>query len=283
MPPSRSPRLIPLALVLVCGCTGTDNAPGVAGTCFDYQGASYGPCRVFRGRLKLPPADQLHTGQGSFQLAAVGFVSTGAPPAGADGSAASATDGAVADASPTPPAASATPRLFFGPVFAYDAGAGQRPDTPFSIVVPCAQSVNVVLQVPRTSGGGAPGLWVAALRFATDDGGATLTTLVPRQPADLCGGKTNSHDLGQVTLTLKSEGLLASGEITLGKDNSKNPLELLDSDGDGVVDFADTDDDDDGQPDISDPDTQGDAVADAAQSLSALPDQDTDGIPDLFE
>jgi len=279
-------RLTPLVLAVLCGCTGTDNAPGVAGTCFDYQGNSYGPCRVFRGRLKLPPADQLHTGQGSFQLAAVGFVSTDAPPAAADGSAASATDGSVAAADAagtTPPTAAATPRLFFGPVFAYDAGAGQRPDTPFSIVVPCAQSVNLVLQVPRTSGGDAPGFWVAAMRFATDDGGSTLTTLVPRQAADLCGSKTNALDLGQVTLTLRSEGLLGSGEITLGKDNSKNPLELLDSDGDGAADLADTDDDDDGQPDIGDPDAQGDAVADTAQTLSALPDQDADGIPDLFE
>jgi len=215
----------------------------------------------------------------------------GGAPAGADGSSTTALSdgGSTPDTGLAPDARAALPptdrtqlHVFFGPVFAHDEGAGQRPDIPFSIVVPCALSVNLVLQAPRSSSSGAAGPWVAALSFPDEEGGAT-TTLIPHQADDVCGGSTSLIDLGEVTLTLATEKVLSTGVITLGKDNSKNPLSLLDTDGDGTDDLADADDDDDGQIDAGDVDSDGDGIIDDAELLTALPDDDKNGVPDLFQ
>jgi len=192
--------------------------------------------------------------------------------------------GVTADSAPkASPTDRAAPRFFYGSPFAHEEGAGQRPDVPFAIVVPCELTLSLVLQVPRESAAGVPGLLVAAMQFPDEDGGSTLTTLVPRQARDACGAKTNQHDLEKVLLELQTPGVLTSGRITLGRDSGRNPLSLLDTDIDGADNLADTDDDDDGDPDLTDGDVDGDGILDTAQTLSALPDEDRDGVPDIFE
>lgn len=282
----RASPILLLPALLIAACTGSSGEPGV-GPCHDADGDRFDLCRVFRGRLKLPPPKQMHLTTMGLQLAAVAFEPTGGAPAptpkpdgGASGDGAAGMPDSAAAIQPTD---KTRMRLFFGPVVAHDEGAGQRPDVPFSVVVPCGMSVNLVLQVPRSSSSGSPGLWVTALAFAAEDGAAVTATLVPKQPDDLCGSKTNSLDMGDVQLTLAIAGVLASGSITLGKDNSRNPLSLLDTDGDGTDNLADLDDDDDGQSDIGDLDADGDGVLDSAESLTALPDQDSNGVPDLFQ
>jgi hypothetical protein len=298
-------RTLLLLAAALAGCTGSGGNAGVADTCFDARGTKYSPCRVFRGRLQLPQAAQLHSFSRYFQIAAVGFVAdknAPPPPPAADGAVATsamAGDGGAADTGATPDAGTAdsapdtgpgaqptdraAPRFFYGSPFAHEAGAGQRPDVPFAIVVPCEMTLNLVLQVPRGSAAGTPGLMVAAMQFPDEDGGSALTTLVPRQAKDACGAKTNQHDLEKVVLELETPGVLSTGRITLGKDTSKNPLSLVDTDIDGTDNLADTDDDDDGNPDLTDGDVDGDGVLDKVQTLSALPDEDKDGVPDAFE
>jgi hypothetical protein len=273
-------------LVALCsfGCTGADGEPGVTDTCHDSTGKAYGPCRVFTGRLQLPlPRDLVLPAKG-LQLAAVGFEPA-APSAGAATDGGPATDGgttATDGTTPGKPTDRATPRLFFGPVVAQEAGGGQQATIPLSLVVPCALSLNLLLQVPGSSEGSVPGLLVAAVSFPSGSDG-NAATLVPRQPDDLCGSKTNNLDLGRVVLELQAKGALSSGTIILGKGNARNPLSLVDTDGDGTDDLQDTDDDDDGTIDPADDDAEGDGIQDAAESLGALPDQNEDGVPDLFQ
>lgn len=258
-----------------CSGAGEPGAP-VAETCFDAQGRSYSPCRVFKGRLQLPHPARLRTEVGPFQVGALAFEAKGGagkPDAGAAG------DGGAGATKPTSKVAW---RFFAGEPFAHDAGVGERSSVPFSVTVPCGLSVNLLLQLPR-DGGEQPGTQVAQMAFAASGSGSSTTTLVPYQPASMCGAKTAVNDLETVVLTLAQAQVVTSGSITLGKKSSKNPLALLDTDGDATADLSDADDDDDGTADAADTDGDGDGIVDTAQTFSALPDRDKDGTPDLFE
>jgi hypothetical protein len=249
--------------LLVSACMGTGDQSGLPQTCLDNEGRPFTPCRVFRGRLQLPLSNRLLQQQKPFQIAAVAFEAGGS----------SSGDAGVG--------ATVTPRLFFGQIFSYTAGAGQRADYPFALVVPCRLSVNLLVQVPTAGTSNLPGALVAPMAFEGIDG--ARTTLIPPQLGDLCGGTANSIDLEQVVLQVPPSSDITASSITLGTGKSRNPLDILDTDGDGQVDAADADDDDDGLADVSDDDANGDGIADALQLLSSLPDADNNGRPDLFE
>ncbi|MCK5800396.1 MAG: thrombospondin type 3 repeat-containing protein, partial [Deltaproteobacteria bacterium] len=252
-----------LALVLVgaSACLGNGDTSGVPSTCVDSQGRPYAPCRVFCGRLKLPQASRLALQQKPFQIAAVAFE-------------------AAAKAG-TKPAATPVPRFFFGEAFAYTAGAGQRVAYPFSVIVPCRLAVNLLVQVPTAGTANLPGTLVAPITFLGTEG--TKSTLIPPQLGDLCGGVADTIDLEEVVLEVPASAILTGSTITLGTGKSRNPLDILDTDGDGQVDSADADDDDDGIADITDDDANGSGIVDSQEDLKALPDQDGDGRPDRFQ
>ncbi|MFZ5788727.1 MAG: hypothetical protein ACOY3Y_19995 [Acidobacteriota bacterium] len=270
-----------LALVLT-GCLGAGDTTGVPAQCpgiLDGEATDYSPCRAFHGRLQLPTAKELaQLPDAPLQILALGFV----PKAGgqADAAPPPSTDGGISTPPPSAsaPTAEVTPRFFYGAPFAALEGAGYRPTIPFAVVVPCGISVNLMLQQLRASGDKLPGIQVAQLSFARSESATAQTTLIPRQPADACGGKAGIHDLGVVVLTLAKRGVLSSGAIVLGKGGSKNPLELV------------------GPPEgqASDQDQDGDGILDSAQTFAALPDLATpgvapgekpapDGIPDIFQ
>ena len=265
-----------LLLPAAGGCVGTGGEAGVADGCQDSFGTrTFTRCRAFRGRLQLPHQSRLRLDGKSFQIAALGF---GRGNTASDG-------GGTADAG-----SGKLPWLLFsGAPFAADSGSGMRASIPFSIVVPCELSVNLLLQVTR--GGGAPGIQVAQMKFASSD--SSSSTLVPGQAAEACGGSRAALDLGQVSLLLPKNQLLTGSSITLGQGKSKNPLSLLDTDSDQLTDLADSDDDGDGIADLTDTDADGDGIIDALQLPSALPDRSGghdkdgkptgDGIPDLFQ
>ncbi len=277
-------RALSLSLVLaLAGCLGAGDTTGVPPTCpgiLDGEAKEFGPCRAFHGRLQLPSAKELaQLPQSPLQILALGFEPKGAAPALPD-AAPPAKDGGATTPPPAAgaPTAEVTPRFFYGAPFAALEGAGYRPTIPFAVVVPCGVSVNLMLQQLRSSGDKQPGIQVAQLAFARSESATALSTLIPRQPSDACGGKSGVHDLGVVVLTLAKRGVLASGSIVLGKGNSKNPLELV------------------GAPEgqVSDQDQDGDGILDSAQTFAAFPDVATpgvapgekpvpDGIPDLFQ
>ncbi len=262
----RLRTLIVLTLCVIVSlpaCVGSGDSRGVPQDCLDNEGRPFTPCRVFRGRLQLPLSNRLLQQQKPLQIAAVGFEADGGSSRDAGG------------------VATITPRLFFGHVFSYTAGAGQRADYPFSLVVPCRLSLNLLVQVPTAGTSNLPGVLVAAMEFEGVDG--TRTTLIPPQLGDLCGGSAKSIDLEQVVLQVPPSSDIRGSTITLGSGKSRNPLDILDTDGDGQVDSADADDDDDGLADVSDEDANGDGILDALQLLTSLPDVDDNGRPDLFE
>lgn len=277
--------LLITALLGLAGCLGSGASPGVAAACGGYTvggdvvSKEFSTCRMFRGRLQLPAARDLTLPDMPFQIVALGFEPTAAPATADSGP---RPDGAAAgDAlSPSAPTGAVTAYLFYGASFTAVDGAGQRPSIPFDVVVPCGVSVNLMLQVARTSSDHVPGYQVAQMSFARSESSTALTTLVPHQALDSCGTKTNQLDLGLVALTLGKRGVLSSGAIVLGKGNSKNPLTLV------------------GAPDgpISDQDTDGDRIIDSVELWTSLPDKVTpgaapedppvaqpDGIPDLFQ
>lgn len=151
-------------------------------------------------------------------------------------------------------------------------GASNNAAASFSLVVPVDRAFSLVLQVPRSSGRG-PGEWIAAYAFATDADGGEMTSLVPAGEGRVQLGTLEALDGDPSTVS----------DNTLGGNAAKNPLEQIDSDGDGVVDFNDDDDDDDGTADLNDEDVAGDGTNDAEQLLSALPDSDGNGVPDVLE
>lgn len=266
------------------GCLGADPRTDAPLSCTDAQGLhTYSTCRVFQGRLQLPHPSLMQLSAKAFQIGALAQTCSGAQPTGDGGSPAVDGGSVAADSGASSgPSTPCTPlqggqRIFIGAPFAYNAGAGQQSSIPFSIVVPCELSVNLLLQLPRS---GQAGIQVAQLSFLSGVTAGASTTLIPWQSKDSCANN-HSHQLGQVTLTKTKASM--SGVITLGQGNSKNPLSLLDTDGDGTADLSDADDDDDGTADISDPDVSGDGVRDASQTLAALPDKNKDGIPDLFQ
>ena len=151
-------------------------------------------------------------------------------------------------------------------------GASNNAAASFSLVVPVERAFSLVLQVPRSSGRG-PGEWIAAYSFPSSADGGALTSLVPAGESRVQLGTLEALDGDPSTVS----------DNTLGGGSAKNPLEQVDSDGDGVVDFNDDDDDDDGTADVSDDDVAGDGTDDAEQVLSALPDADGNGVPDVLE
>jgi len=279
-----------LCTLALAGCLGAPAAKEASVSCagytYDPEGPSlpqgFAPCRVFKGRLRLPQQKQLILPDRPLQVVGLVFEPEGG--ASTDG-AVSKPDAGVSEAgsssTPTPPAQptdKVTPRFFYGPQFHALEGAGYRPQIPFSVSVPCGKSVNLALQVPRTSGDAEPGMWVAQMAFAKASGSGT-TTLIPRQAEDSCAGSAGQYDLGLVDLELAKRGELSSGVITLGKGNSASPLSLVPAP----------------EGNLSDQDTDGDGIIDSAQTFGSLPDVQTpgkvaeegktapDGIPDLFE
>lgn len=249
------------------GCVGAD--PPDAYACTARDGAAFKSCRTFHGRLRLPHPSDLRLETRALQVAAIGFRATTSPSTADGGASGGATN-------------KVTYLYFSGPTFAAEAGAGQQATLPFALAVPCNLTVNLLLQTPRDGAGAVPGVMLAPMTF--DDGsGNTTTTLVPPQQDDACGEKTNAWDLGIVDLVLTKSTPITGATVTLGKGNSKSPLSLIDSDGDGTPDAADSDDDDDGKSDAFDTDVQGDGILDKAQTLSALPDQNKDGVADLLQ
>ncbi len=271
-------RILMLAtpLFALAGCFGSGGEAGIAGTCMDSFGTrTFEKCRVFRGRLQLPHQSTLGAEEAkAFQFAAVGFY--GVDKTKADGGGTAKPDGGAT----AKPASTVQSLLFVGQEFAADAGSGQQASMPFSIMVPCELSVNLLLQLSR--GGDVPGVQVAQARFLSDSSDTSASrTLIPAQPKASCGGAPT--DLGQVRLTLAKNKPLGASTITLGQGKSKNPLALLDTDNDQLFDLADADDDGDGIADISDEDADGDGIKDSAQTFSALDDKNKDGVPDLFQ
>jgi hypothetical protein len=147
--------------------------------------------------------------------------------------------------------------------------AVNRKETAFTIAVDARRSFNIVLQLPRAGGQG-PGSYLGGLYFETGYGGET--SLIPSGVTDLA--------LGIVGAIENVAGTVADNRLVV--DSDKNPLALVDSDGDGVVDLLDTDDDSDEVLDPDDDDVAGDDVPDALQTLVGL-DADGDGVPDLLE
>ena len=105
---------------------------------------------------------------------------------------------------------------------------------------------------------------VAPLVFSNGHGGTQ--SVIP----DFSGAVT----LGQITIV---DGALAKTDSTAPTAASEqNPLETVDSDGDGTADLSDEDDDGDGTADTEDADVDGDGTDDDDSDL----DLDDDGRPD---
>ena len=254
------------SILAVMACSGLDEAAEI-GPCFgssdDAPVAEYAGCRVFKGRLQLPPAKELSLPARPLQLAAVGFEP-------------------LETAEEALPTDQVRRRYFFGAPISAEAGAGQRSALPFSITVPCGVSVNLLLQVMGAGGGARPGIQAAQLSFQGPPGGPDSTTLIPWQATEDCSGSAAQHDLGTVTLVLARRHDLTSGSIHLGAGSSASPLDLVppsaasttegDSDGDGILDEAET------LEALEDIFTPG-APPDLVDPQAPQPD----GIPDLFQ
>jgi hypothetical protein len=161
---------------------------------------------------------------------------------------------------------------FVPDVFASDviAPQGENGVAPFVVAVPVERAFHIVLQLPA-AGGSAPGEWLGVLRFS--DGRANEVSLIPAGGEDLDLGSVRTIDGDPLTV---ADNLLDAG-------SAGNPLSQVEHDADGVSDLLDEDDDDDLIPDDTDADVAGDGVEDALQLLEALPDEDSDGVPDAFE
>jgi hypothetical protein len=286
--------LIAGILFISASCTGTNQEPGVPETCYSYglQGPNkeFSACRVFSGRLVFPLAKDLTLPKRPFQLLALGFENPDAtqPTNNPDGGM-PPVESSNEDVGANPDeetSAVIIQHFFYGPPFPIEErGGGERPTVPFYITVPCQLSVNLLLQVLRSSGDKIPGYWVAPMTFAQSETSTALTTLIPRQMPDSCGEKNNHFDLGVVELSLAHRGILSSGSIVLGKGNSKNPLSLLT----GMVPENGTEEDTDADG-ILDQDETFNALADTFIPGASEEEQSpsstsptADGIPDLFQ
>jgi len=141
----------------------------------------------------------------------------------------------------------------------------QRAEAAFVATVPGDLDVVLVLQVPSASQRG-PGAFLAA--FVADGG----EQLVPRGEDDLA--------LGVLSV---ARGARVPADTTLVGGAGAIPAAQTDSDGDGLTNDRDDDDDGDDIADGADDDVAGDGVADALQGLAALPDDDSDGVPDALQ
>lgn len=222
---------------------------GVACGGFEGEGMRPEGIRVVSGRIVPPDPRVLSRGQVALQLAAVSID-------------------AREDA----------------PVRAFAAGSAFNPAEggSFRIALPTDHAFVLLFQVPKTSAP-EPGTLVARIRFPKNAGG---------ELGDILGAKAQNApdladlDLGTVEISrtqLSGGNGPADNIVLLGEKQSKNPLAVQDSDGDGVPDKDDPDDDDDLIPDEGDDDANGDGVPDRLQSLDSLADEDGDRVPDALE
>lgn len=127
----------------------------------------------------------------------------------------------------------------------------------------------VVLVVIKESGGRVP------VHFAPREGAAAERSVIPSFLGDV--------DLGLVEPC-------ACGPSAMAFQPARNPLEQIDTDLDGLSDFADEDDDDDALLDDADEDLDGNGVADASEDVDdngdCIPnacDRDGDGVLDAAQ
>jgi hypothetical protein len=140
----------------------------------------------------------------------------------------------------------------------------QRAEASFVATVPVDLDVLIVLQVPSGSQQGV-GSFLGLYRFGNE-------SLAPRGEEDV--------DLGTLEV---NRGQRQPADTTLTGVAGLTPASQTDTDGDGLTNDVDDDDDNDGIPDVNDDDVAGDGVVDALQQLSALPDVDGDGVPDVMK
>jgi hypothetical protein len=141
----------------------------------------------------------------------------------------------------------------------------QRAEATFVATVAGDQDVVLVLQVPSGTQRGLGSF----LGLYTFDGGESL---VPRGEDDV--------DIGTLTVV---RGTRVPADTTLTGGVAGSPATQTDSDGDGLTNDRDDNDDDDADVDANDTDVAGDGVDDALQRLSALPDDNGDGVPDAMQ
>lgn len=163
---------------------------------------------------------------------------------------------------------------------AFNPSAQSGDPTRFRLAVPADRSFVLFFQVP-VDNGVRLGRLAARVRFPRGASG-DLTDLVGGRGSDT--GLSTDLDLGVVKIAASGTSETGVSYVAvLGEDRSINPLAQNDVDGDGVPDVDDADDDDDLIPDEGDTDANGDDIPDEAQTLDALPDDDADLTPDLFE
>lgn len=122
---------------------------------------------------------------------------------------------------------------------------------------------------------------VGVFRFKDGHGGYTSilpVTQAPgsatsKQPQDEGGGGDAEADDGI------DVGEVSDADSDGQYEPSSDPLDQVDSDDDGRVDSADSDDDNDGTEDAADSDSDNDGVEDADEQA----DSDDDGVPDALE
>ena len=159
----------------------------------------------------------------------------------------------------------------------------------FSLALPDDRPHVLLFQVP-VARQDALGQLVARVRFAQDANGTLGDVLNGRAPgvtarlADLDLG-TVKISVGRTSNPPDGTSPLADNVAVLGEGDSRNPLKINDTDGDGTPDLDDADDDNDLTPDMGDSDANGDGIEDAQQRFDVLLalDEDDNLIPDILE
>lgn len=125
----------------------------------------------------------------------------------------------------------------------------------FNLLVPADRSAALFFQTPPTAGSGNfLGVFLAKVAFPADATGEALVSIVPP------GEEKTILDLGLVKIDALDRSTNADNLAI----PEENPLNQIDSDGDGTPDVLDADDDADGVPDAEDDDDDDDGVIDAA-------------------
>lgn len=169
------------------------------------------------------------------------------------------------------------------------AGNGDQPVS-FRLALPVDRAFTLFFQVP-TDGPNGVGRLIAPVRFAKDASGALTDVLSGRTGAS--AAPLSDIDLGVVDITVASAPgsdkvcdetttCVRTYQVIAGDGDSKNPLAVNDTDGDGTPDLDDNNDDNDVTPDDGDEDANGDDIRDDAQTIDALADEDANGLPDRF-
>lgn len=176
----------------------------------------------------------------------------------------------VGDVTPETPACA-----IFGDPFDPGVQGGGVTGEPFTIALPCAVTVNLLVQTLGSSGGQTPGAPLALLAYPTGVTADEVTTLLAREdPArpDTCRDTellaTNLIDLGDVPVPAAPAPDAPPLVLVGGPAGGENPLGTVDTDGDGTANAADPDDDGDLIDDALDDDRDSDGLADAAQTFA---------------